>query len=56
MYNVLSEKVKILYAKDVVEASTEKISSDIETLGSGNYLIVFKTGAYMQSEHFIIMK
>jgi hypothetical protein len=36
--------VKILYAEDVVEESTEKFSLDIETLGSGNYLIVFKTG------------
>jgi hypothetical protein len=56
IYNQLGEKVRTIFAVDVLEKIDRTIESDISDLGSGQYLLVLKTPTYSESRKVMIVR
>lgn len=56
VYNVIGEKVKVIFGEDVNNYNIRQISADISEISTGQYIIIFKTPTYFQSEKLTIIK
>ncbi len=45
-----------MFAENVSEPHSGELNSDRSELASGQYVIVFKTGAFLQSETLVVLK
>lgn len=56
IYNIMGEKVKTIFSESVEEYNTRKIDCEIPELGSGQYLIIFRTPTYNETMQLMILK
>jgi hypothetical protein len=56
IYNMVGEKVKTLFGEEIVAPHTREVLSNINGLGSGQYIILFKTPTFMESQKVLIVR
>ena len=56
IFNVIGEKVKTVFAKDISSFGKKNIQTDISGLGSGQYMIIFKSPTWVESKQILIVK
>jgi len=56
IYNLLGEKVSTIFSESVSRKSIIEVSSDISKIGSGQYLLIFRTPTYTETRQIIIMR
>ena len=56
LYNLLGEKVSTIYSESVSQKSIFEVSSDISKIGSGQYLLIFRTPTYTETRQLLILR
>jgi hypothetical protein len=56
IYNLMGEKVKTIFSKDITETGSISINSDLSDLSNGQYVVIFKTPTYLEKNNILILK
>jgi WD40 repeat protein len=56
IYNLLGEKVKTIFSKDITETGNITINSEISDLSNGQYVVIFKTPTYLEKNNILLIK
>jgi len=56
IYNLMGEKVKIIFSKDITETGNISINSEISDLSNGQYVVIFTTPTYTERSNILILK
>ncbi len=56
IYNLLGEKVKTIFSKDITEIGSISINSDLSDLSNGQYIVIFKTPTYLEKNNILLIK
>lgn len=56
IYNLLGEKVKTIFNKDISETGSISINSELSDLSNGQYVVVFTTPTYSERQNILILK
>ena len=56
LYNLLGEKVMTIFSESVSQKSIIELNSDVSKIGSGQYLLIFRTPTYTETRQLQIMR
>jgi len=56
IYNLMGEKVKTIFSKDITETGNISINSEISDLSNGQYVVIFTTPTYTERSNILILK
>jgi len=56
IYNLMGEKVKTIFSKDIIETGNISINSEISDLSNGQYVVIFTTPTYTERSNILILK
>lgn len=56
IYNLLGEKVKSIFSKNIIETGSISINSDLSDLSNGQYVVVFTTPTHTEKQNIMILK
>ena len=56
LYNLLGEKVSTIFSESVSQKSILELNSDISKIGSGQYLLIFRTPTYTETRQLLILR
>lgn len=56
IYNLIGEKVKTIFTKDITETGNITINSDINDLSNGHYVVIFTTPTFTDKKNILIIK
>ena len=56
LYNLLGEKVSTIFSESVSQKSNIELNSDISNIGSGQYLLIFRTPTYTETRQLLILR
>ena len=56
IYNLLGEKVKIIFSKEITETGIISINADLSDLSNGQYVIILTTPTYLEKKNILLIK
>jgi hypothetical protein len=56
IYNLLGEKVKIIFSKEITETGSISINADLSDLSNGQYIIILTTPTYLEKKNILLIK
>jgi hypothetical protein len=56
IYDILGKKIKTVFAENVNQYGSKKLSVDLTSTGQGQYMFRFQTPTYLQTKPLILVK